>query len=151
MEQLLIQFGKLMENFSYTLLFGLFGSIFTYLFGINFELGFILFMMVVLDTVTGIIKAKKLGQKISSGKGFGSTARFALYNIAIMSIKVSGTAGVVAYHLPEDIVCGAATGAALWFIALELKSIKENFEEMGFVVPKGIFKNIIDILTKKQK
>jgi toxin secretion/phage lysis holin len=114
------------------------GSITFYMLGINPELVFILFVMAVFDTITGVLKSKKLGIPLTSAKAFAFPSKIVLYFISISAFRLAGRAATIAYGLPEEAVIGAATGVVLWLIGWEIKSIIENFDEMGMSIPQWI-------------
>lgn len=96
-------------------------------------------LFVFADFVTALLKAHKLGEKISSKKMFTSIPKFIAY----------GTAVIIAHALfltffPEFPAVKLITG----FIAyIELKSIDENFKA---ITGHSFFKSFIDKLNPKK-
>ena len=81
----------------------------------------------VLDFFSGILKSKHKGIPISSRRMRDSVTKLAAYMVLITSI-------IIASSYQEDLAF-MVPGLYVYFMVTELKSIKENVEEMGIKLP----------------
>lgn len=107
----------------------------SFLFGTdNFLAMQALLVLIVIDFITGIFSARKVGEEIKSKKAVKSAFKIGVYSLLVSSA-----------HLAESIMPGSTflVEAMTSFLALtELISILENAGKMGFAVPKKLLNQL---------
>lgn len=102
---------------------------------------FAIFMLIIIDFITGISAAKVSGEVISSAKVFRSAIKTVIY---FMFISAS--------HLMEMTtpLLSFADELVISFLAVtELISVMENVGKMGFVVPKNLLNKLHEFRDSK--
>ena len=96
-----------------------------------------------LDFISGILKSKHKGIPLSSRRMRDSVTKLGAYMVLITALVVAS------YFQPDFKVVTA--GMYVFFMATELKSIKENVEEMGIKLPGFVGKSIDEKLEDKEE
>lgn len=125
---------------SITTLLSIFGALFVYLFSVEKpELLLILFVLMTLDMVTGMFASRAIGLPISSRRWFHSVVKLVFYLSALImaNMVVKSYACVVDNEDPK-LVAWIPTAILLWLSGLEVKSINENFRNLGYKIPAYI-------------
>lgn len=100
-----------------------------------------LFMLILIDFITGVWASKMTNEKIVSAKIFRTAWKFALYFIVVSAGHF--TEVVIDYDLFID-------ETIMGFLALtEMYSILENMNKAGYEVPTNLVKTITSIIKKK--
>lgn len=93
--------------------------------------------VVLLDYVTGSMKAMKMGKWSSAVARQGLWHKLGSFFSVLVAMTIEVTLSVIAGSPDEIITRGALTAIVLtWYIFTELGSIAENAAEMGATVPK---------------
>lgn len=102
--------------------------------GIDAQLLIILCVLILLDSITGIIKAHKQKKPITSGGLKATVVKIFLYGITLITINLLA---ILLLRLNIDL-----TFTVFWlagFLAIvEVKSILENITESGVLLPKWL-------------
>jgi toxin secretion/phage lysis holin len=132
-------FAKCMGALGVLLLQFSFGSI-------GFQIVIAVIMLIVIDTITGLMGAKKVGEPIHSKRFFDSIIKLIFFPMIIASASITQTAlGTDMLFLPQ-IVAG--------YLAMhEFLSIIENFGKIGYVIPQKILNrnNLTNFIADKAK
>lgn len=100
-----------------------------------------LFMLILIDFLTGIWASKMVGEEIKSAKIFRTAWKFALYFTVVSSGHFTEVVVGSNMFLDETI---------MGFLALtELYSIFENMKKAGYETPTELLKNISSLIKKK--
>ena len=117
-------FGKCMGAIGILLLQFSFGTI-------GFKIVFAVVLLIIIDTLTGLVGAYKQKQVISSKRFFDSVIKLIFFPMIIAAASIAQTAiGTTMLFLPQ-IVAG--------YLAMhEFLSIIENFGKIGYKIPQKI-------------
>lgn len=98
---------------------------------IGFSIVAAVIMLIVIDTITGLIGAYKQKQEITSKRFFDSVVKLLLFPMIIAAASITQTAlGTTVLFLPQ-VVAG--------YLAMhEFLSIVENFGKIGYKIPQKI-------------
>lgn len=123
-----------------------------YIFGLNtVELWFIIGVLVVLDTSTGILKARKKQEQITSRRMFDKLAAVAVYGIVIGFVNMlARSCSCLNDNCPEQVASILRSAAVFWIISTESKSIVENLHILGVKIG-GLEEFIQKYLGDKQQ
>lgn len=132
--------------------FTLIGAMFSYVFGLQTqELWMVISILVVLDTSTGLLKARKQREKITSRRMADKLAAVAVYGIVIALVNALGNyCRCTSTQCPEFISSSMSFAAVFWVISTETKSIIENLSKLGYKLPAIIENNIQKYFGDKQ-
>ncbi len=98
---------------------------------IGFSILFAVLMLIVIDTITGVIAAKRQKEVISSKRFFDSVIKLLLFPMIIAAGSITQTAiGTQVLLLPQ-IIAG-------YLAVHEFLSIIENFGRIGYKIPQQI-------------
>lgn len=105
----------------------------------NFDSLFFLFVLIVIDLITGMIAAVKMGMALESRKAFKTSTKTFVYLLFFMA--AFATSKIVPYA--SFIVLGVAS-----FLAItEFISIAENMAKMGYALPAKLINKVKEINT----
>jgi phage-related holin len=121
---------QLTVGFEHKVTLSVFGVIISGITGFYGDLLWGFLALFVLDLISGILKAKKKGEKISSRRLRDSVTKLGAYMVLITALIITGR------YQPE--FQPVITGAYCYFMFTELKSIFENVEEMGLRLPSAV-------------
>lgn len=118
---------------------------------------FILLMvgaLILLDTTTGILAAKKRGEKITSKKMGAVVSKFIVYHLAILTLYILDVALINEFtieyiKLSTQYVSTKLAGLTIAFIELtfiELTSVRENVETIFNIDVNKKFKRMIETI-----
>lgn len=113
---------------------------------------FILLMvgaLILLDTTTGILAAKKRGEKITSKKMGAVVSKFIVYHLAILTLYILDVALINEFtieyiKLSTQYVSTKLAGLTIAFI--ELTSVRENVETIFNIDVNKKFKRMIETI-----
>ncbi|MEW4223126.1 phage holin family protein [Rossellomorea marisflavi] len=111
-----------------------------YLFG-NVKFLDLLMMLIIIDIITGIVKAFKFGKLRSRSAWFGYVRKMLTFLVIIVANimdQILGLNGVVAF------------GTVLFYMGQEVLSITENLAQVGVKVPQKI-KNSLQVIEGKSE
>ena len=111
-----------------------------YLFG-NVKFLDLLMMLIIIDIITGIVKAFKFGKLRSRSAWFGYVRKMLTFLVIIVANimdQILGLNGVVAF------------GTVLFYMGQEVLSITENLAQVGMKVPRKI-QNGLQVIEDKSK
>lgn len=119
---------------------GVFG---TYIFGFEtMELWMIIGVLMIFDVTTGLMKAYRKREELTSRRMFDKLAQGAVYGIVIGTVNMIGRAcECLNGECPTQVASLLRSAAAIWIIGTELKSISENLNSMGYRL--GFLEDII--------
>lgn len=120
--------------------------IYQFLFDINHESSMlILAVLIVFDSITGVMAARNRGEKIESRKYIKSAFKLAIYGLLVSSSYLTDQlVGLTGSFVELDMIM-------LGFLAAtELISIIENTGTMGYAIPKGVLK-LLQKYTDKEE
>jgi len=101
-----------------------------------------LLFLIVFDSLTGVLAAKKEGDKIRSAKLVRTAVKISIYFILITSARIAEYSVPAGISYIDEIV--------LAFLTLtELISVMENVGRMGFAIPKKLLVKLISIRDSK--
>lgn len=123
--------------------FAAIGTLMSYVFGFEtMELWLIIGVLMIFDVVTGLFKAYRNKQQITSRRMFDKLAQGAVYGVVIGTVNMIGRAcSCLNGECPEQIASVLRSAAAIWIIGTELKSIIENLNDLGYKL--GFLEDII--------
>ena len=117
-------------------------SVGSYLIGVeNFEWLACLCVLIVIDLLTGVIAAVKMGYAIESRKALKSTTKLVVYLLLFTAVHLTS------HSVPSSAFLVSTVSTFL--ILTELLSIVENVAKAGYAVPKRLL-NQIGGLTKEK-
>lgn len=101
-----------------------------------------LFFLIIFDSITGVLAAKKTGDAIRSAKLVRTPIKIAIYFMLVTAARIAE------YSLPTQIAY--LDEVVLAFLALtELVSVMENIGKMGYAVPKQLLAKLIKLRDDK--
>jgi phage-related holin len=153
MDQISLSLKALFAKPTLTAVWAIGVAVFSHIFGlVDGELMMIVFYFVIIDTLTGLFAAGAEGQPIISRKLFRSVVKVVVY---FSFIGIAGLIGRICLNGSTHALCVDAlsdgmfqTMALLWVMAMELKSINENFGRLGYKVPQVIEDRINTLFSK---
>ena len=113
---------------------------------IGFKIVTAVILLIIIDTITGIIGAFKQKEEISSKRFFDSVIKLIFFPMIIAAASITQTAtGADMLMLPQ-LVAG-------YLAVHEFLSIVENFGKIGYVIPQKILNKemLENIITSKNK
>ncbi|MGW9979309.1 toxin secretion/phage lysis holin [Staphylococcus hominis] len=114
----------------------------TFLYAGDLKLLYVLILLMVLDVITGIIKAIKDGRLWSRKGLFGYGRKMLIFVIIIVSNVVD---------LILNMSGGLIMATILFYIANEALSVVENCAAMGVLIPKELAERLAVINKEKEK
>ncbi|WP_077700345.1 phage holin family protein [Staphylococcus hominis] len=114
----------------------------TFLYAGDLKLLYVLILLMVLDIITGIIKAIKDGRLWSRKGLFGYSRKMLIFVIIIVSNVID---------LILNMSGGLIMATILFYIANEALSVVENCASMGVLVPKELAERLEVINKEKEK
>ena len=114
----------------------------TFLYAGDLKLLYVLILLMVLDIITGIIKAIKDGRLWSRKGLFGYSRKMLIFVIIIVSNVID---------LILNMSGGLIMATILFYIANEALSVVENCAAMGVLVPKELAERLEVINKEKEK
>jgi toxin secretion/phage lysis holin len=102
----------------------------------------LLLILIIIDILTGIVKAWKMGKLRSHSAWFGYVRKMLTFLVIIVANimdQVLGLSGVLTF------------GTVLFYISQEVLSITENLAQVGVKVPKAITDRLQVIEEKSQE
>ena len=111
----------------------------TYIFGADHTAYLVLFILCFIDSVSGVVKAKVLNEKISS-KFRNKIFHYMAYCGVIASFNV------MTYMSPGVQYIGDAV--VIWLSLGEMISLLENLDEVGIPTPMYLKKFLVDLRNK---
>ena len=125
-------------------------GIFATIFGIDLLIVIVWFGVVALDIITGIAKAKVNGKEIISSIATAGTIK----KLMPMGLVLGFYLASLAIRTVSDVdLTMIPNSFALFYILIEFKSILENCQEAGIIIPKEMSEKIDQVfnttLTKK--
>lgn len=101
-----------------------------------------LFFLIIFDSITGVLAAKRTGDKIRSAKLVRTPIKIAIYFMLITAARIAE------YSIPDQIAY--LDEVVLAFLTLtELVSVMENIGKMGYAIPKKLLANLISLRDEK--
>ncbi|GAA3401362.1 holin family protein [Paenibacillus hodogayensis] len=128
-----------MPLFGFNTVVGIAGAVLNYMFGGWSELVQLFLLLVAVDYITGVAASIKVGEGLSSTKGFWGIWRKGLMVVIVM----------VGHRF--DLLLGTdlfMAGFIYFYMANELISITENCGNLGVPLPEGVRK-LIGVLKNK--
>ncbi|KQU57733.1 phage holin family protein [Rossellomorea marisflavi] len=111
-----------------------------YLFG-NVKFIDLLMVLIIIDIITGIVKAIKFGKLRSRSAWFGYVRKMLTFLVIIVANiidQILGLSGVITF------------GTVLFYVGQEILSITENLAQVGVKVPRKI-KNSLQVIEEKSE
>lgn len=112
---------------------------------IGFQIVVAVIMLIIIDTLTGLIGSYKQGKEITSKRFFDSVIKLLLFPMIIASASITQTAiGTAILALPQ-LVAG--------YLAMhEFLSIIENFGRIGYKIPQKVLNKemLTNFITDKK-
>ena len=132
--------------------FTFFGTVLAYVFGIqNTELWVVIGILIILDTITGLLVAKRNKVEITSRRMTDKITTIAVYGIAIALVNtLVNTCKCTMADCPEIVTNGMRIAVVFWIISTEAKSIIENLAKLGYKIPAIIESTIQKYFGDKQ-
>lgn len=113
---------------------------------IGFKILTAVILLIIIDTITGLVGAYKQKQEISSKRFFDSVVKLVFFPMIIAAASIAQTAiGIDMLALPQ-LVAG-------YLAVHEFLSIIENFGKIGYVIPQKVLnkETLTNLITEKQK
>lgn len=149
MEQITHAIRMFIKTPQVTTFYTIVSAFFGYLFSVEKpEILFIIFLLIVIDFITGITASKIKGNRLTSNKGFGTIVKIVFYMGAIALVNLVARTCEL-YDFGTDVAITASKGVIFFIVGLEVKSIFENFELMGYKMDH--IKEILLNLFKQKK
>jgi len=128
------------------------GTILAYVFGIqNTELWVIIGILIILDTITGLLVAKKNKVEITSKRMTDKLITIVVYGVSIAFVNTLVNAcKCTTEQCPEILTNGMRIAVIFWIISTESKSVVENLSKLGYKIPAIIEENIQKYFGNKQ-
>ena len=138
----------IIENPGSKTIFAFLGAAITYVFELQSgELWVIIGLMVILDIITGLIRARHEKEQLSSKRMFDKMETVAVYGVVIALANTIINTGECTAGLSEEIGNGLRLVVVFWILSTEFKSIVENLSIAGYKLPKKLedaFQKIVD-------
>jgi len=126
------------------------GAAIAYVFELqSVELWIIIGIMVFLDVITGLIRARHEQELLSSRRMFDKLEAIAVYGVVIALANALINTGECTAGLPAKIGDGLRIAVVLWIISTEFKSIMENLSISGYKIPKKLEEAMQKFIAKK--
>lgn len=139
---------NIIENPGIKSVLALIGASIGYVFELqSLELWVIIGIMVVLDVITGLIRARHEKEQLSSRRMFDKLEAVAVYGVVIALANTIINTGECTAGLSDEIGNGLRLVVVFWILTTEFKSIVENLSIAGYKLPnklEEIFQKIID-------
>lgn len=152
MEQLIATSKAFYNSPTITALLSIIYALLMYLFSVEKpELILILFVLIFIDAITGMVASRAIGCPISSRRMSRSITKIIIYLSSLILANLTlRTGDCLCNGCDLSLISWIPTAVLLWISSIEVKSINENFRNLGYKLPAYIEQGINNVFDHQK-